>query len=86
MIPDDLGFLILNWATSNMGGGGAACSERLLRNPTFALAMLILAVAAAGTMMMGIWPRTFLLSRDLCGLGPRFELLCGGLHRYSRGM
>lgn len=55
--------------------------EGLSGESTFALAMLILAVAAAGTMMMGIWPRAFLLSRDLCGLGPCFELLCGGLHR-----
>jgi hypothetical protein len=54
-------------------------------NPTLALAMLILAVAAAGTIMMGIWPRIFLLSRDLCGLALCFELLCGGLHGSSRG-
>lgn len=47
---------------------------------TFALAMLTLAVAAAGTMMMGIMPRTSFLSLPLCGPGPCFELLCGSLH------
>ena len=47
---------------------------------TFALAMLMLAVAAAGTMMMGIMPRTSFLSLPLCGPGPCFELLYGSLH------
>ena len=46
---------------------------------TFALAMLIFAVAAAGTTMIGIMPRTSFLSLPFWTLGPCRELLCGGL-------
>ena len=47
---------------------------------TFALAILMFAVAAAGTMMIGIMPRTSFLSLPFCELVPCRELLCGGLH------
>ena len=46
---------------------------------TFAFAMLMFAVAAAGTIMIGIMPRTSFLSLPFCELGPCRELLCGGL-------
>ncbi len=42
--------------------------------------MLMFAVAAAGTMMIGIMPRTSFLSLPFRELGPCRELLCGGLH------
>ena len=48
---------------------------------TFAFAMLIFAVAAAGTIIIGIMPRTSFLSLPFCELEPCRELLCGGLHR-----
>ena len=52
------------------------------KKQTFALAIFIFAVAAAGTMMIGIMPRTSFLSLPFCGLGPCRELLCGGLHMF----